>query len=1057
MSFAIVLVAYWAYALVVVPVVSPSLDPEDRRKVAQHIIDTAGDRARLKSKELSAFFPPGSWELVDKPKVLESDQAKILVGDYKTLPDGRVELKPCTIIFFPKKELQDAPLAERQAIILEAPEGALLQFDGSFDLSRGRFGNGKIIGGRIAGPVTIRSKGKLNDPSDDLWIATRDIRLSEKWITTNESVRFKYGKHSGAGRGMRMELEQENEGHRVKKKGQGPRISGIRSFQLREMDYLRLFVKDEDKKKKVADASTPKTESPKIEPPKAEPKLTQVDIGCTRGFRFDVPERRAAFQDNVVVSRFRTDGPADQLLCDELVIHFKLRKKKSDKPKKRKSDVGIADLEPSWLEARGTKRPARIRSVVEKVDAYAREFQYHLTDRRIVLQDKSGKEAVRLNQAKNTFIAKYIEYSPSKDSTRQLGQLVADGPGIITAHPNEKTNELFTATWQKELRISPHGKNQVISLTGGATLNYGPTGKLSANTIHFYMLEKPKQGGAAADPKKKMATNLQPDKMQANGDVKINSKKLSGNVDQCQFWFKTIESPPVNRNAHLVPMTPAAQPMHRQPVGRPAFPGPRVGSPMAGSPGMPGTPSPTDIQPLPEKQQHFHITGRVLRANISIREVSTPDGKAKRDTEITELWILDNVRLVETQTDKPNVEPIIVKGDRIHVIDATLPSASINMFGRPAEFIGRGLGLAGATINLNRGTNELSVDGPGTMRLPPMKRDLRGQSLDKAEPIIIKWQHSMHFDGQKIKFLEQVIAETKNQKLYTEQLVAMLTQKIDFAKEKAISTGQPDLFWLTCHGGAKLDSNTFDKLGRIEAIEEAEMNYLKVDHVSGKVYAKGPGYVRSVRRDKDGAMQRQIGLPGMATAKPRPAFGATSGQAGLNPASGQTVPPEKEKLIYVNIRFQGFIDGDIKGKLMAFNDQVLGTFGQVTDWNQKLPEDDPDALGEQGALLRCRRLQLVQMPSPTGGDPSVEMEATGNVSIEGSQFTARGARASYSRLKDLLILEGDGRTKAVLYRQEKAGTAPDKIPAKKIMYWPKLNQYKIGGAQSIQFQVNPSR
>jgi predicted transcriptional regulator len=1069
MSSAIVLIAYWAYAMVVVPVVSPSLDPNERQTVAEQIIREAGNLAERQAEELAVFFPPGSWELVDKPKMLESDQAKLLVGDYKTLPDGRVMLKPCTIIFFPKKELQEAPMAERQAVILEAPEGALLQFDGSFDLSRGKFGNGRITGGRIAGPVTIHSKGKLDDPDDDLWIATRNIHLSEEWITTNESVRFKYGKHSGAGRKMRMKLEQDDKKRHVKK-GDGPRIAGMRSFQLREVDYLRLFIPEEDKTKKDGQAQ-PLADATATKP---EPKLIPVEIGCTGGFRFDVPERRAAFKDKVEISRFRTDGPADQLSCDELVIHF-VPKKKSGKSSKKKQDTGVGNLEPSWLEARGTKQPARIHSTVEEVEAFAREFQYHLADRRIVLQDKAGKEAVRLTQKGNTFIAKYIEYRPSQDPSRQLGQLVADGPGIITARlneeknqarPNEKSDQLFTATWQKELRIRPHEKNQVISLTGGATLDYGPTGRLTANSIHFYLLEKPKTNrtvAATGGTREKMGVELQPDKMQADGNVEINSKQISGSVDQCQFWFETVKAAPSINNA-LPPTNP------NYPNTQPTTPYQPAGTPVAGSPGTPGAASPLGAPPQEEKKQHFHVKARVLQANVLIRELPTPDGKAKRETEVTKLTLLDNVELVETETDKPNVEPIIAKGDRIHVLNATLPSMSLSMFGRPAEFVGRGLGLAGANINLNRGTNRLWVNGPGTMRLPPMNRDLRGQAVKKAEPIIITWQQEMDFNGQVINFLEQVIAETKNQKLYTEQLSAMLTRKIDFAKsEKAMSNDRadrPELLWLTCHGGAKMNSNTFDELGRIEAIEVGEMSNLKIDRGTGKIFAKGPGYVRSVRRDKDGKMLQQIGPTGMTPARPRPAYGNTPGRSNSgqpNPAPGQPNPTPgqgaagPEKLIYVKIRFQGFIDGDINGRLMGFNDQVRGTFGQVTDWNQELPEDDPDALGDEGALLRCQRLQLVQMPSPTGGDPGVEVEATGNVSIEGSQFTARGARASYSRQKELLILEGDGRTQAVLYMQEKAGTAPDVIPAKKIMYWPKLHRYRLGGSQSIQFQVNPNR
>ena len=1096
MSFAIVLVAYWAYALVVVPAISPTADSEDRKEVSIGFIMGAEERAELQAKELSALFPPGSWELVDKPKVLESDQAKLLVGDYTTKPDGRVLLKPCTIIFFPKKELLDAPLAEREAIIMEAPEGALLQFDEEFDLSRAKIGH--PIGGTVTGPVTIRSQGKLDDPNDDLRISTRDVQLTEQWVTTDAAVRFQYGKHSGSGRRMRMKLEQDNEDAAGKRKpGQAPRIKGMRSFLLRKVDYLRMLLPDEEKKK--TEGEEPKVAQTANE--KDEPKLIPVEVGCTGEFRFDVAERRAAFKDEVVVSRFRTDGPADQLLCDELVIHFAERKNKkpadAQKASKNQKDKELDNITPSWLEARGIKRPAEIRSTVEKVEAFARELQYYLTDRRIVLQDAANKEPVRLNQADNTFVAKYIEYRPEKGS---IGQLVADGPGVTTARLDEKTQQRFTATWQKELRLRPHEKNQVISLTGGATLDYGPVGNLSATSIHFFLIEKPKEEGNTTSNVKsdKISTNLQPDRMQADGDVKIESKQISGEVDQFQVWFEVDESKPSGYNASLIqppgrtntpppPVSNNAYPRHTQPLGGQPPQGQPLGNyppgmatpigPQAASPGMgmagtpypvtsppgmepitfPGATAPAEVPQKEEPKQHFHVKGRLLQAHVLLRDTITPQGKKKRETEVTKLTILDNVELTETETDKPGVEPIIAKGDRVQVQDATLPTTSISMFGRPAEFVGRGLGLAGANINLNRGSNRLWVNGPGTMRLPPMEKDLQGRPNKQPESAIITWQQEMDFDGRTITFLDQVIAETKNQKLYTEQLSATLTKKIDFAKaDQAISdttmpgeSGRPELLLLTCHGGVKLNSSMYDDLGRLESIEAAEANSLKVDNSTGEVYAEGPGWVQTVRRGGAKGLQ-QFGPGGMTSARPQPVYGAAPNQAGF-PA------PTSEKLTYIKIRFLGNVDGKIDERLMAFNEQVHGVVGQVLDWQQTLPVDNADALGDDGATFRCRRLELVQMSSPTGGDPNVEMEATGNVTIEGKQFTARGHRASYSRQKELLILEGDGRTEAELYRQKQIGGALEKFSAKKIMYWPETKACTTSGTQSLNLQMDSPR
>ena len=54
---------------------------------------------------------------------------------------------------------------------------------------------------------------------------------------------------------------------------------------------------------------------------------------------------------------------------------------------------------------------------------------------------------------------------------------------------------------------------------------------------------------------------------------------------------------------------------------------------------------------------------------------------------------------------------------------------------------------------------------------------------------------------------------------------------------------------------------------------------------------------------------------------------------------------------------------------------------------------------------------------PVGGRRAVELEALGNAVVENITFTARGNRITYAEAKDLLILEGNGRSDAELLQQ----------------------------------------
>ncbi|MFM7072621.1 MAG: hypothetical protein ACKO38_12605, partial [Planctomycetota bacterium] len=50
---------------------------------------------------IALHFPPEAWQ-TQRPKVAEYDGYVFLFRDYRQLPDGAVELKPCTLVILPK-------------------------------------------------------------------------------------------------------------------------------------------------------------------------------------------------------------------------------------------------------------------------------------------------------------------------------------------------------------------------------------------------------------------------------------------------------------------------------------------------------------------------------------------------------------------------------------------------------------------------------------------------------------------------------------------------------------------------------------------------------------------------------------------------------------------------------------------------------------------------------------------------------------------------------------------------------------------------------------------
>jgi len=137
-------------------------------------------------------------------------------------------------------------------------------------------------------------------------------------------------------------------------------------------------------------------------------------------------------------------------------------------------------------------------------------------------------------------------------------------------------------------------------------------------------------------------------------------------------------------------------------------------------------------------------------------------------------------------------------------------------------------------------------------------------------------------------------------------------------------------------------------------------------------------------------------------------------------------------------------------RVMTFHDRVHTAYAPVERWDAILDPHDPDRLGPRGGVMHSDRLTVSQMEAPVGGQESIELEASGNTIVEGSTFTARAIRLTYAQAKDLLILEGDGRSDAELFRQTHIGGPTSKAAARKILYWPKSDRMKIDGARTIE-------
>ncbi len=525
-SFAIVLVAYWTYALLALPLIETQASA-GKGPDTKVIVDPT---LPPPTKPWEVLFPENAWELREAKVISSNDQVLLLWKTYANHADGWVDLNPLTIIFMTDDAALDPKERFRHATVMEVPGGANLHFDRPLDLNRGT-GVGRLIEGRLRGEVNVRSRGKLPDHRDDLRILTHDVELTEQRITTPNLVEFWYGPNWGRGRQMEIKLLPRG-GPRVANQ-EGPNIGGIKQFQLEHVERMHLEM-----------GSTPSTSANvssagpngRFLPGGLSSQSGPVDITCQGPFRFDlVDEQVATFRDQVNVLRSHIDGPSDRLTCDLLSVFFTrpplpaAGHSAGGSAAKGKPSAPGFDLQPARFEAQGS--PAVLTAPIDRLEARAERLQYNLIDGQVYLEDH---QEAALRKDGDEIHTPSLRYVPGPSDHPNMFQLLAGGPGWLRGEMADRPGQELKALWKERLDVRPHEQYQVISLTGGASISFQAMGQLDAREIHFRLREAPPVANSAHAGQ----PGFQPDQLFAVGNVVGNSPQFSCKAEErLDVWF----------------------------------------------------------------------------------------------------------------------------------------------------------------------------------------------------------------------------------------------------------------------------------------------------------------------------------------------------------------------------------------------------------------------------------------------------------------------------------------------------------------------------------------
>jgi hypothetical protein len=1030
LSFAIAAIAYAIYALIAVPLIEPSV----KARGPDEMPADAGERAKARLHQyddlFDELFPPNAWER-QGPKVLESDQAMLLLDEHRPLGENRLKLEPCTMILFPQPRERVGSRPQGNPIVLRAQEGAELTFDGPLDFSQGKIG--RLLGGFLKGEVVIFRRESRPGANDDIQVVTSNVQMDEQQVHTPHEVQFRFGRSYGSGRDLIISLLPAQD----KSSKHGPAIGGIKSLELVHVDKVHLHLAGRgllpglEQAQKAPD-DTVTLHTGEISPAQAAtfaaanqfgPPDPPIEITCNGPFSFDAVDHVARFEEQVDVIRLNPEGPSDQLNCERLEIHFAERPAVGDEPDNSANsgaaaannrprpapppDGSFPALAPRQIIASG--HPVMVRSPSNEAWAQGDALSYDIVTRELRLH---GEQPVVLRNATSHVQAPAILYQPLPDS--QLGRVWASGPGSFRGKLSPDKPGTLQATWRKELQLRPHEGQHVLSLYGAASVEFTETGAIASDEIHVWMKEvENSAGGPPVSPQQPLggSKQIQPQKMKAIGNVTIDSPRLAGRTGQLEIRIRTpVKRQPAANRPGTAPGTPAA---------RSSPPPNAVDSSNSGPLGIAGFTQGGD--------QRFDVTCDLLRVGLvrNGEKVFVDYVTAEKD-----------VRLIETQTAKPGELPLELTGDHVQIVGATAPrTTEATVRGAPARVLGRGLSTKGGTIRLHRGQNRLRIDGPGEMQLP-IDRDLDGNLLAQPQELNITWQDGMDFDGNTVRYNGAVAAATEFQRASAQTMEVDLAEPFDFAQPQPRQ--EIDIRQIRLDGQVSLENRTVEQ-GRPKSIDHLHVRNLKVDRHTGDIFADGPGWFTSVQRGK-------------------PLLTESPGATARNPAATDHTagPPDDDQLNYVRTDFIRAITGNLHRKELRFDEQVRMVYGPVDDWQETIDPDSPEPLGEHDVLLNCDTLRLVQIGELPNGKQPVEVTAEGNSMVESRQFWARSHRITYVEAKELLVLEGDGRSDAQLWRQDQVGGQRSRSSSRKILYWKGTGQVEVDDARYFDWSRSPA-
>jgi hypothetical protein len=1003
--------AYRVYSMVLSPMLKPVEVSEGPPAV------TAAEPIQLSAtgEVAKQHLPNSPWAQDANFGWYQGEDVCAFTNKVERLPDGgnKVRLTPFALIWRDKRRPEGSPYT------MEAADGAVVHFENQFfdeALDLGDRKAGRIVHIGVEGKVRITGPDNLNIEGEKFIFSEESAQLYSDWPIT-----FRYGPAPGQPNAVRGQADQITiEFARVTASPHGPELPRIGDpVRLRLRKSVRFDMNYE-----------------------ISGKPARTVVTSDGPFVYDFEKLIAQFEENVVVVRPMTTPQGaqhtDTLKAPVLALQFTTdaapggasllgKNGQGRTAAKTGGDIQLASgsqastdssliskLRFKFLRALGGMTGVadgprvQLESTENSFAAEVQDLQYNADSREVTLIDQ---QEVRVQHESTQLYSPKIRLIHGTSGS-EFEKLECEGAGHFEQLDNAQEQVAFFGSWSDKVQVvpDPESDGNILSIFGGASLVQPDQMQLDSQTITVWLDSTARVRPTAGANRAMQVRSLPLKRALAEGDVQMTTADVivRTNVVDAAFEEGKVAGRPGGLNR-----TRRNDERPRQMPGAESTEPPFVVWADRIDATVRRDPQTGDVD-VPEL---------IGRQRIRISRAATPPDQKGGNIKLPGALEITGHRLqmknaggtnqVITLAGATDAKGAFTDGARMRIGDYQIESG---------------------VLVFDRGQNRVDVPGPGQLHLP-MAADMRGNKLQKPQPLDVAWVEKMSFDGQFAHFYQKVKARLGDSQLTCEEMGVGLNRKIDFQSDAPERQGL-ELQSLDCRHNVTIEMYEYAD-SRVVDILKATLASIQVDNATGDFEGLGPGQVRDWRISKGGS-SRLLSV--------EPTNRAQTNQ----PTRGENRHPWD----FIQLNFKSKITGNLKRQDATLTRDVQILYAPVAQALQMFRRNDLSIdsgmeNGSNGAWLGCRELDVV-LSRDAAGVTTGRLLARGgggeDANLEGRKFTASGNEIAYDQSKGQFILRGRGNDKADIHFQDFPGAVSRDLHAKVIQFVPAIRELILDGA-----------